>query len=52
MVNVQTSEMDAKIAPVNVDHENLNSERSSEDEKLLIRPLMRVGGGDTNMAGV
>jgi hypothetical protein len=43
--------MNAKLAPVNVYHENLNSERSSEDEKILTRPLMWGGGGGYKHVG-
>jgi hypothetical protein len=40
MADVQTSEVDSKLAPVNVGHEILYTDRSSKDEQLLIRPFL------------
>jgi hypothetical protein len=40
MADVQTSEVDAKLAPVNVEHEILYTDISSKDEQLLIRPFL------------
>jgi hypothetical protein len=37
----QMTEVDAKLAPVNVGHKLLHADRSSEDEQLLIWPLLR-----------
>jgi hypothetical protein len=37
MAGVQTSEVDAKLAPVNV---GPYTDRSSKDEQLLIRPFL------------
>jgi hypothetical protein len=39
MADVQTFEVDVKLAPAK--HKMLYSDRSSEDEQLLIRPLLR-----------
>jgi hypothetical protein len=39
MADVQTSEVDAKLAPVNVGPLNFVYDRSSKDEQLLIRPF-------------
>jgi hypothetical protein len=51
MADVKTSEMDEKIAPVNVGHEILYTDRSSKDEQLLIRPFLSKTK-NTNMAAV
>jgi hypothetical protein len=51
MADVQTSEVDAKLAPVNVDHEILYTDRSSKDEQLLIRQFLSKTK-NTNMAAV
>jgi hypothetical protein len=40
MADVQTSEVDAKLVPVNVGHEILYTDRSSKYEQLLIRPFL------------
>jgi hypothetical protein len=37
MVDVQTSEVDAKFASLNVGPWNFDSDRSSEDEHILLR---------------
>jgi hypothetical protein len=47
MADVQTSEMYAKLAPVNV--EILYPDRSSKDEQLLMRPFLSKTT-NTNMA--
>jgi hypothetical protein len=49
MADIQTSEMDAKLAPVNVEHEILCTDRSSKDEQLLVRPFLSKIK-NTNMA--
>jgi hypothetical protein len=41
MADVQTSEVNAKLVPINVSHEMLYADRSSEDDKLLIRPFLQ-----------
>jgi hypothetical protein len=51
MADAQTSEVDAKLAPVNVGHEILFTDRSSTDEQLLIRPFL-LKTKNTNMAAV
>jgi hypothetical protein len=51
MAEVQTSEVSAKLAPVNVGREILFSDRSSKDEHLLIRPFLSETK-NTNMAAV
>jgi hypothetical protein len=48
MVDVQTSEVNAKLESLNVGV--LYSDRSSEDERLLIRPFLRETK-NKNMAG-
>jgi hypothetical protein len=40
MADVQTSEVDAKLAPVNLGHEILYTDGYSKDEQLLIRPFL------------
>jgi hypothetical protein len=40
MADVQTSEVDAKLAPVYVDNEMLYDFTPSKDEQLLIRPCL------------
>jgi hypothetical protein len=40
MADVQTSEVDAKLAPVNGDHDILYTDRPTKDEQLLIRPFL------------
>jgi hypothetical protein len=40
MVDIRTSEMDAKIAPVSVQHRIVYADRSSNDEQLLIGPFL------------
>jgi hypothetical protein len=47
MADIQTSEVDAKLAPVN--HKILYTDRSSKDEQLLIRPFLSKVK-NTNMA--
>jgi hypothetical protein len=49
-VDVQTSEEDAKLAPVNVDHTLLYADRSSKDEQLLMRLFFKKTK-DTNVEG-
>jgi hypothetical protein len=51
MADVQISEVDAKLAPVNMDHEILYTDRSSKDEQLLMRPFLSETK-NTNMAAV
>jgi hypothetical protein len=41
MANVQTTEVNVKTGPLNVGPYNIYSERSLEDEQLLIRPFFR-----------
>jgi hypothetical protein len=41
MADVQTSDVEAKLAPVNVRRGILCADRSSKDEQLLIRPLLQ-----------
>jgi hypothetical protein len=41
MVNIRTSEMDAKLPPVNEGLYNLYADRSSEYEQLLMRQHLR-----------
>jgi hypothetical protein len=48
MADVQTSEVDAKLAPVNM---ILNTDRSSKDEQLLMRPFLSKTK-NTNKAAV
>jgi hypothetical protein len=47
MADVHTSEVDAKLAPVNV--EIVYTDRSSKDEQLLMRPFLSKTT-NTNMA--
>jgi hypothetical protein len=49
MTDVQTSEVDAKLAPVNVGI--LYTDRSSKDEQLLMRPFLSKNK-NTNMAAI
>jgi hypothetical protein len=51
MADVQASEVDAKLAPVTWDHEMLYTDRSSNNEQLLIRPFLSKTK-NTNMAAV
>jgi hypothetical protein len=51
MADVKNSEVDAKLVPVNVDHEILYTDRSSKDEQLVIRPFLSKTK-NTNMAAV
>jgi hypothetical protein len=50
MADIQTCEVNAKLAPLNIEHEILYSDRPSEDEQLLVRPLLRESK-NMNMAG-
>jgi len=50
MADVQTSEVNAKLAPLNIGPKILYSDRSSEDEQFLIRLFLRKTEC-TNMAG-
>jgi hypothetical protein len=50
MADVQTIEAGIKLVPVNVGPRNLDSDRSSEDEQLLIGLLLRKMKNG-NMAG-
>jgi hypothetical protein len=40
MTDVQTSEVDAKLASLRWDHEMLFADRSSDDEQLLMRQFL------------
>jgi hypothetical protein len=51
MSDVQTSEVDAKLAPVMRDHEILYTDKFSKDEQLLIKPFLSKTK-NTNMAAV
>jgi hypothetical protein len=53
MADVQTFEVDAKLAPVkkNLEHDILYTYRSSKDEQLLMRPFLSKTK-NTNMAAV
>jgi hypothetical protein len=48
MADVQTSEVYAKFAPVNMDYEILYADRSAEDKQLLIRAHLQKSK-NTNM---
>jgi hypothetical protein len=50
MADVQTSEVDAKLAPVKWDHEILYTDRSTMDEQLEIPFVSKTK--NTNMAAV
>jgi hypothetical protein len=51
MADVQNSEVDTKLSPVNVGHGLLYTDRSSKDEQLLMRPFLSKTK-NTNMAAV
>jgi hypothetical protein len=51
MPDVQTFEVDAKLAPLNVGPLSLYPDRSSEDEQLTMRSSLRKKKKNTNMAG-
>jgi hypothetical protein len=44
MVDIQTSEVDTKLAQSTCEQEILNAYRSSKNEKLQIRPFFRKKG--------
>jgi hypothetical protein len=50
MADFQTSKVDVKLAPANVGQLNFVSDRSLEDEPLLMRLLIRQTK-NTNMVG-
>jgi hypothetical protein len=51
MVDVKTSEVGAKFSSLNVGPWNFDSDRSSEDEHILIRLFLKESK-NTNMAAV
>jgi hypothetical protein len=50
MANVQTSEVDAKLVPVNTGYAILCADRASKAEQLSIKPFLRRTK-NTNVAG-